>query len=290
MSVVDPPLRHAGQGGPGQGIEFVLEGGGAGSVVGSVLSYDSAPRGRAERGSLGAMLSPDARDGESQTRRETGGGGGAAFDGSTTTSSGSVFGTGDNETSDLLISLADDENILAAAAAAAAGQGQNSTAPTASADEKDAAVPPSRSANDDKNARAAEPSATAENAAAPNNPIPHGVVLPGSSRKGDEKLGGGATTAAQPIPTVSGSLVAGVDVKDADKTEDMGVTDVADMEEFEGEEDGEELERLLKLAETTKVSSLHCPVHSESLKGLWHTYIGGEESCGCIPKLLQRTL
>eukprot|EP00752_Nemacystus_decipiens_P003287 g3042.t1 len=261
-SVVDPPVPHAAQGGAGQGVDLVLEGGGAGSVVGSVLSCaDSAPvgrRGRARRSSPGgAMLSPETKDGELQTGNKAGGGG-AAFDGSI--SSGSVFGTGDNETSDLLISLADDDDDAAAAAAAAAdvaARDKDSGLSTPSAHGKDAARSSGPGpANGGRNTTS-EPSTKADSGSAATNPIRGGVILPGTQAKSDEneRLLDGGAPAGQPIVRGDNALIAGGNAKDTDKPGEVGVPGAAGaaIEEFEGEQDEEELERLLKLAEATKV-------------------------------------
>eukprot|EP00903_Cladosiphon_okamuranus_P015037 g13912.t1 len=253
-SVVDPPTRqsHAARGGgPGGGVHFVA----GGSVVDSVLSYESVPKEREGRGSsVGAMLplSPDSKDGDNQ---EGGGHGGrAALEGGSAASA-SVFGTGDHETSDLLINLADDDvddddddddnrvSDRGATAARTSARGNNAT------------VSPSGPSNGaDNTAPTTEPSSSV--ATKKDTTERKGAILPGSdARKNDNQRlpdGGGVAAAGQAISRASGGLMPGADVQNADNPGEVGATG-AGAEEFEGEKDGDELERLLKLAEATKV-------------------------------------
>lgn len=260
-SVVDPPQRRFLRSGPAEGSDFVLEGGGVGSVVDSILSYDSTSAeqgGRAGRGSIGAMMSPDPKEDNDDCQTGRGGegaGGVVVFESST--ASGSVFGTGDNETSDLLISLADDDDDGGGVV-----QDEGATAATPREGGNDAA---SRSGFGSGNNTSAptkeEPSVPAENATASTNPIRESVILTGSNGKSDEqqRLTRSGANVGQSNISGGSDVIAGADAKDTDRSGEAGVTGegaaaaVPAAGGFEGELDGEQLERLLKLAEATKV-------------------------------------
>lgn len=270
-SVVEPPSRLPKQGDPEAGDtgDLVLHGGiggdggsGVGSEfrmrrksseevkVGSVMpenSRESSPQKRNRSGLEGdnplALGSGDDPSDQSGDVNETGGGGGVVMEGSTM--SGSVFGMGDNETSDLLISLADDDDIDEATTAT----GRKPASPFGQA----GSVSPAESTT----AAAAPVSAiTAPSTANKHQGLEAVQVNEGRRDPPKEQLGGvvhaGQSTTSSESPR-AGAPIGGGTREEAGEGRVAGKAVVVTAATFEGEEDGEVLERLLKLAEATKV-------------------------------------
>ncbi|CBJ33370.1 hypothetical protein Esi_0471_0001 [Ectocarpus siliculosus] len=267
-SVVEPPSRLPRQGDPelrGKG-DVVLHGGiggDGGSVVGSKFrlrrksveevevgsampenSGESSLQKRNGGGlegdnSLALGSGDDPRD-QSGDANETGGcGGGVFMEGSTM--SGSVFGMGDNETSDLLISLADDDDIDDATTATgrkpSSPSGQaGSVSPAASTTTAAAPVSAVTASSTSNKHRGLE--------GVPVNEGRWDAPMEQLGRAGQSTISSESLRAGEPI---------GSGTREAGEGRVAGQAGVVMAAAFEGEEDGEVLERLLKLAEATKV-------------------------------------
>lgn len=272
-SVVEPPSRLPRQGNPelGGNEDVVLHGGisgDGGSVVGSKFrlrrksveevevgsampensSGESSLQKRNGGGlegdnSLALGSGDDPRD-QSGDADETGGSGGGGVFMKGSTMSGIVFGMGDNETSDLLISLADDDDIDDATTAT----GRKPPSPSGQA----GSVSPAASIP----AAAALVSAVTASSTANKHQGLEGVpVNEGRRDTPMEQLGGevhaGQSTISSESPRAGAPIGGGT--KEAGEGRVAGQAGVVMAAAFEGEEDGDVLERLLKLAEATKV-------------------------------------
>ncbi|CAM9569656.1 unnamed protein product [Ectocarpus sp. 8 AP-2014] len=271
-SVVEPPSRLPTQGDPelgGKG-DVVLHGGiggDGGSVVGSKFRLR---RKRVEEVEVGSAMPENSGESSLQTRSggglegddslalgsgddprdqsgdadETGGGGGGGvfMEGSTT--SGSVFGTGDNETSDLLISLADDDDIDDATTAT----GRKPSSPSGQA----GSVSPAASTT---TVAAPVSAVTASSTTNKHRGLEGVPVNEGRRDVPMEQLGrevhAGQSTISSESPRAGGPIGGGT--RETGEGRVAGQAGVVMAAAFEGEEDGEVLERLLKLAEATKV-------------------------------------
>ncbi|CAM9980429.1 unnamed protein product [Ectocarpus sp. 12 AP-2014] len=272
-SVVEPPSRLPRQGdlelgGKGDVVLHVGIGGDGGSVVGSKFrmrrktveevevgsampgenSGESSLQKRNGGGlegddSLALGSGDDPRDQSGDVDQTGGGGGGGVFmEGSTM--SGSVFGMGDNETSDLLISLADDDDIDDATTAT----GQKPSSPFGQA----GSVSPAASTT---TAAAPVSAVTASSTANKHQGLEGVPVNEGRRDAPVEQWGGevhaGQSTISSESPRAGAPIGGGT--REAGEGRVAGQAGVVVAAAFEGEEDGEVLERLLKLAEATKV-------------------------------------
>ncbi|CAB1120036.1 unnamed protein product [Ectocarpus sp. CCAP 1310/34] len=273
-SVVEPPSRLPRQGDlelGGKGDVVLLGGisGDGGSVVGSKFrmrrksveevevgsampaenSGESSLQKRNGGGSegnsslaLGSGDDPRDQLGDADETGGGGGGGGGVFmEGSTM--SGSVFGMGDNETSDLLISLADDDDVDDATTAT----GRKPSSPLGQA----GSVSPAASTI---TAAAPVSGVTASSAAKKHQGLEGVPVNEGRRDAPMEKLGGevhaGQSTISSESPRGGASIGGGT--KEAGEGRVAVQVGVVMAAAFKGEEDGDVLERLLKLAEATK--------------------------------------
>ncbi|CAM9148420.1 unnamed protein product [Ectocarpus sp. 12 AP-2014] len=274
-SVVEPPSRLSRQGdleleGKGDVVLYGGIGGDGGSVVGSKFRMRTQSVEEVEVGSampaenigesslqkrsgcgsegdnsraLGSGDDPRDQSGDADETGGGGGGGGGVFmEGSTI--SGSVFGMGDNETSDLLIGLADDDDIddetTATERKPSSPSGQaGSVSPAAST--TTAAAPVS--------------AVTASSTANKHQGLEGVPVNEGRRDAPVEQLGGevhaGQSTISSESPRAGAPIGGGT--REAGEGRVAGQAGVVMAAAFEGEEDGEVLERLLKLAEATKV-------------------------------------
>ncbi|CAM9610765.1 unnamed protein product [Ectocarpus fasciculatus] len=281
-SVVEPSSRSPKQGDPEPGDkgDLVLHGGiggDGGSVVGSKFRMR---RRSVEEAKVGSMMTENSRESSLQKRNggglegdnhlalesgddpgdepgdadETGGGGGGVvMEGSTM--SGSVFGMGDNETSDLLISLADDDDIDEATTATGRkpespfGQ-PGSVSPAASTT---AAAAPVSAITDSSTANQVQ---GLQGVQANQNQGLGGVpVKEGRRDIPKERLGGDVHAGPPAISSESPRAGApnGGGTREVGEGHVVGQAGDDTAAAFEGVEDGEVLERLLKLAEATKV-------------------------------------
>ena len=272
-SVVEPPPISIARGG--------LEGGGVSSPVGDVVSYDStqstareggggAESGRAKPLSLGTgegfqQASSNREEhlipGASMTTLDDGsmslstggmsqaagdGGGEAHFGGST--ASGSVFGTGDNETSDLLISLDD-------------GQSEDDERVHATAGKSgDVLLSGMAKAGVSMTLEASTYRSIDGNTTISSDSIPAKSLLPQTQGQMDQQQPPQDQRVTRKPSVDSGSVAVevGVDIE--------GAAEAGPGAAFEGERDGEALERLIQLAEATKVPLL-IPAEILALRG-----------------------
>ncbi|CAN0140230.1 unnamed protein product [Ectocarpus sp. 4 AP-2014] len=271
-SVVEPPSRLPRQGdlelgGKGDVVLHVEIGGDGGSVVGSKFrmrrksvegvevgsampaenSGESSLQKRNGGGlegdnSLAVGRGDDPRDQSGDTDETGGGGGGVFMEGSKR--SGSVFGMGDTETSDLLIGLADDDDIDDATTATgrkpSSPYGQLGSVSPAASTAKAASPVPAMTVSSTANKHQGLEGVPV-NEGRRDTPMEQlgGEVHAGQSTISSENSRAGA-------PIGGGTRVAGEGCV-------VGQAGVVMAAAFEGEEDGEVLERLLKLAEATKV-------------------------------------